>query len=262
MSRLLPISMVLLILSGVACNRPDRPDRSALPILAGASDLGLVLPQVLRRFATEEGELVALNLGSSGNLATQMLQGAPYEIFMSADEDFVFRLLDAGIVEDSGVVYGIGRIVIFVPRSSALEPRGDLTVLREMMPQISTFAVANWEHAPYGRAAREALMSAGVWELVQPKVVQGENIAQTAQFVTSGSADAGIIALSLAMGSPLRGAGRYALIPDSLHTPLVQRMVLASDASPAARRFYEYLQQPAAREIMQKYGFMLPDERQ
>ncbi|MCY1507396.1 Molybdate-binding protein ModA [compost metagenome] len=179
---------------------------------------------------------------------------------MSADEDFVFRLADAGKTVDRGRLYAVGRIGVLVPHGSSLKADGELKDLSAALKdgRLQKFAIANPEHAPYGARAKEALQHAGLWELVQPKLVLGENISQTAQFATSGSTQGGIIALSLAKAPSVAKLGEFALIPEAWHQPLKQRMVLIKNAPPAARAFYDYIATPAAQEIMVRYGFAMP----
>jgi molybdate transport system substrate-binding protein len=238
-----------------ATGGPDRP-----PVIAAASDLQFAMTDIAARFEADTGRKLALNFGSSGNFTRQIEQGAPFELFMSADEGFVFRLAAARLTRDRGVLYAMGRIALYVPKGSplALDPR--LAGLRDGWDHVRKLAIANPEHAPYGRAAREALQSLGLWDLAKPRLVLGENIAQTAQFVATGSAEAGIIALSLALAPDLARAGNHVALPESLHTPLRQRMVLTTRAGDTAAMFYRYLQQPAARDILKKYGFGLPGE--
>ncbi len=149
------------------------------------------------------------------------------------------------------------------PTGSDLKVDGELKGLGQALRagKITRFAIANPEHAPYGKRAEEALRHAKLWDLLQPKLVLGENISQAAQFATSGSAQGGIIALSLAKAPQMADLGRYALIPESWHQPLRQRMVLLKGADAATEAFYNYMQQPAARAIMRRYGFALPTER-
>ncbi len=230
------------------------------PIVAAASDLKFAITEIAARFEAETGRPVALNFGSSGNFARQIQQGAPFEVFLSADEDFVFRLADAGLTRDRGDLYAIGRIVLYAPKGSDLALDPQLKGLRAGWTQVRKFAIANPEHAPYGRAAEEALRKLNLWEMVRPRLVLGENIAQTAQFVTTRSAQAGIIALSLALAPELARQGDHVLLPETLHNPLRQRMVLTARAGDTATAFYEYLKQAQARTILKKYGFVLPGE--
>lgn len=247
------------LIAGLAIFAPSLA-QNKLPIIAAASDLKFALTEIAARFEADTGRKVALNFGSSGNFARQIHQGAPFELFMSADEDFVFRLADAGLTRDRGDLYAIGRIVLYAPKGSKLKLDPELKGLQDGWSDVRKFAIANPEHAPYGRAAQEALRSLKLWEFVQSKLVLGENIAQTAQFVTTRSAEAGIIALSLALAPELSRQGDHVLLPETLHNPLRQRMVLTRSAGETATMFYEYLQQPPARAILKKYGFVLPGE--
>jgi molybdate transport system substrate-binding protein len=234
----------------------------AVPTVAAASDLKFALEEVAARFERERGHRLRLVFGSSGNFTTQILQGAPFHLFMSADEGYVYRLADAGKTVDRGRAYAIGRIGIIVPASSPLKADGELKDLAAALDdgRLQKFAIANPEHAPYGARAREALRHAGLWDAIQGKLVMGENISQTAQFATSASTQGGIIALSLALAPPVARLGTFQLIPESWHEPLKQRMVLIKDAPPAMVAFYEYLAMPAAQEIMSRYGFAMPSE--
>jgi molybdate transport system substrate-binding protein len=230
------------------------------PTVAAASDLQFALEAIAKAFTAETGERVTLVFGSSGNLARQAMNGAPFDVFLSADESFVDMLAAESYARDRGTLYGIGRVVLFAPRGSPLAVDEQMDGLRALLArgQGFRFAVANPEHAPYGRAAEAALRARGLWDALQPALVLGENISQTAQFATSGAVG-GILAYSLVLGPALKDRGTYALIPESLHPPLRQRMVLLKRAGPAAQRFYDYLQGPGARALFKQYGFALPD---
>lgn len=235
---------------------------AAAPLVAAASDLQFALEEVARAFAAETGEAVRLSFGSSGNFARQIEQGSPAEVFLSADEGFVFRLADAGLTRDRGELYAIGRVVLLAPPGSPLRAEGGLDALREALDagRIARFAIANPEHAPYGRAAEEALRATGLWERVRPRLVLGENVSQAAQFALAGGSQGGIVAYSLVLAPAMQGRGTHVLLPDGLHQPLRQRMVLTRRAGPVAERFYAYVQGPASREVMRRYGFALPGE--
>jgi len=233
-----------------------------VPTVAAASDLKFAIEEVAARFEKETGTKLRLVFGSSGNFKAQILQDAPFHLFMSADESFVHQLADVGKTEDRGRAYAVGRIGIMVPPGSPLKADGEFKDLAAALKdgRLQKFAIANPEHAPYGLRAKEALQHAGLWDAIQGKLVLGENISQTAQFATSGSAQGGVIAYSLALAPAMKNLGSFALIPESWHQPLKQRMVLVKGAPPAARAFYQYLSTPGAQEIMVRYGFAMPKD--
>ena len=234
----------------------------AVPTVAAAADLKFALEEIAAKFRADIKQDIKLTFGSSGNFTSQLMQGAPFEIFLSADEGFVFRLADAGKTVDRGTLYAEGRIVLFAPKGSSLKPDANFADLRAALKdgRIQRFAIANPEHAPYGRAAEQALKGQGLWEAVAPKLVLGENVSQAAQFASSGSAQGGIFAYSLAISPEVSSLGSYALIPADWHAPLRQRMVLMKTAGEIAKSFYTYVQSPATRAIFRKYGFVLPGE--
>ncbi len=233
-----------------------------VPTVAAASDLQFALEDIAARFRADTKLDVKLVFGSSGNFYRQIEQGAPFQLFMSADEGFIFKLADLGRVEDRGALYAVGRIVLFAPHQSSFKPDAQFKGLKSALTndRIKRFAIANPEHAPYGRAAEQTLRKLGLWSSLQPKLVLGENVSQAAQFATSGSADGGIFAFSLALSPAVSKLGSYVLIPAETHDPLRQRMALVKGANISARTFYNYLQQSGGREIFKRYGFVLPSE--
>ena len=228
-----------------------------IPTVAAASDLKFALEELAARFTRETGRKLRLSFGSSGNFARQIEQGAPFQLFLSADEDMVFRLADKGLTVDRGALYAVGRIVLIVPRGSPLKADGELRDLAAALAdgRLKRFAIANPDHAPYGKRAEEALRHAGLWDAIRPRLVLGENVSQAAQFATSGSTQGGIVAQSLALSPQVAKNASFALIPADWHQPLRQRMVLIAGAGETARAFHAWLQQPAAREVMARYGF-------
>jgi molybdate transport system substrate-binding protein len=232
------------------------------PSVAAASDLKFALEDLTQLFKAETGKDIKLTFGSSGNFSRQIQQGAPFEIFLSADEGFVFQLADAGKTIDRGTLYAEGRIVLFAPNGSPLKPDASFKNLRAALAggRIQHFAIANPEHAPYGRAAEQALKGQGLWDAIKSKLVLGENVSQAAQFASEGSAQGGIFAYSLALAPAFSDRGTFALIPSDWHAPLRQRMVLMKNANETARTFYRFIQSPAARVVFRKYGFVLPGE--
>jgi molybdate transport system substrate-binding protein len=239
---------------GVAAGQPR------VPTIAAASDLNFALTEISAAFSRDGGERVELVFGSSGTLARQVRDGAPFELFLSADEAFVAELASAGATRDSGTLYAVGRIVLFAPTGSPMIPSAGLEGVRRLLAagRVTRFAIANPAHAPYGRAAEAALRKAGLWADLQPRLVLGDNVSQAARFATTGNAVGGIIAYSLALAPNVKSKGACFLIPDTEHPPLRQRMVLLKRAGPVAERFYRYLQTPASRAILERYGFALP----
>ena len=231
--------------------------------VAAASNMQFALEEIAARFQKDTGHTPRLVFGSSGNLYRQISQGAPFQLFLSADEAYVEQLATAGKTLDEGVLYGLGRIALMAPKGSTLTAAGELEGLQAALAagRIEKFAIANPEHAPDGRAAEQALRHAGLWDALQGKLVLGENIAQAAQFATSGNAQGGIVAYSLALAPGVAERGDFVLIPSAWHQPLRQRMVLLKGANVSAQAFYQYLQQPAARAIMSKYGFDMPEQK-
>jgi molybdate transport system substrate-binding protein len=229
----------------------------APPLVAAASDLKFALDEAAAAFKQQTGQSLRLSYGSSGNFYRQIVQGAPFQFFLSADEDFVFQLAEQGLTPDRGQLYGTGRLALFVPTDSTLKPDATLNDLRLALGdgRLRKFAIANPAHAPYGRAAKQALQSAGLWTAIAPKLVLGENVSQAAQFAVSGSTEGGIFAYSLALAPSFAQAGTAVLIPAAMHSPLRQRMVLTHKAGPVAREFYAFLQTAAGRSIFERYGF-------
>jgi molybdate transport system substrate-binding protein len=240
-----------------------------VPAIAAAADLKFALTEIAQAFQKDTGRRLKLSFGSSGNFAQQIEQGAPFELFLAADEQYIFRLADAGIAADRGTLYAVGRIVLFAPHGSSLKADAlaadPLADLRAALAdgRLRRFAIANPDHAPYGRAARAALQHAGLWAALQLKLVLGENASQATQFAAAGSSQGGIVPLSLSKAPEIARLGSFAPIPAEWHAaePLRQRMALTKQAGASARAFHAYLQQPAARAILARHGFALPAER-
>lgn len=232
------------------------------PVVAAAADLQFALVEVAEAFKKETGKTVKLTFGSSGNFARQIRQNAPFQVFFSANEDFVKDLARDGFMRDAGELYAVGRIVLVVPKGSPLKPDGTLADLKAALAdgRVKKFAIANPEHAPYGARAEEALKTAGLWDAIKPKLVFGENVSQAAQFATSADAQGGIIAYSLALSPKVSALGGYELIPIEMHKPLRQAMGLVKAAGATAIAFYDFAKSAAARKIFRHYGFVLPGE--
>lgn len=227
--------------------------------VAAAADLKFAMDEIVTAFeSAHAGDRIEVVYGSSGKFHTQIQQGAPYDLFFSADIDLARQLAANGFAASGVERYAIGRLVLW----SATLDATRMTLATLLDPAITRVAIANPQHAPYGRRAEEALRASGLWEKVEPKLVFGENIAQAAQFVESGSAQVGILALSLAIAPQLAARGGYSLVPDALHTPLDQGFVLTrrSAGNPLARRFADFVRGAAGRAAMARYGFGLPGE--
>jgi molybdate transport system substrate-binding protein len=228
--------------------------------VAAASDLQFALTDIVAAFKAKTGRDVRLSFGSSGNFRRQIADGAPFDVFLSADASYADALVAEHRTQGDGVVYAIGRIALFVPNGSPIEAdpqlRGVAAALRA--GTLRKFAIANPEHAPYGRAARDVLERKGLWNAIEPHLVLGENVSQAAQFAVNGGADAGIVAWSLLRAPGVASRGKAVVLPASEHAPLVQKMVLLARAGDTARAFYGFVQTPAAREILGRYGFEAP----
>lgn len=227
--------------------------------IAAAADLKFAMDEIVAAFkTTNPSDEFNVVYGSSGKFRTQIRQGAPYDLYFSADINFARELAKDGFSASEVNAYAFGRIVLW--RASMDASKLSLASLADK--NISRIAIANPQHAPYGKRAEEALRAAGMWERVEPKLVYGENIAHTAQFVQTGNAQVGIIALALAVNPELASKGGYWLIPDKLHEPLEQGYIVTkrAEGSVLAKRFAEYMGSKAARTVMSKYGFVLPSE--
>lgn len=228
--------------------------------VAAASDLSFALEEIAAAFARETGHETRLTFGSSGNLARQIREGAPFDLFLSADESYVALLEKAGRTDGAGTPYAIGRIVVFAPAGSPVGVDAELAGVRSALAagRLKRLAIANPDHAPYGRAAREALEHAGAWALARPRLALGENVSQAAQFALTGSVDAAIIAYSLVLTPAFRDKGTHELLPEHMHAPLRQRMVLLKGAGAAARELYVFIGSAKARPVLERYGFGIP----
>jgi molybdate transport system substrate-binding protein len=227
--------------------------------IAAASDLNFAFKDLVAEFEKKTGERIKLTLGSSGNFYSQIENGAPFDLYFSADIRYPQKLIEGGhAVADSLYKYAVGRIVLWVSAGSAVPIDKGLESLS--VPSVRKIAIANPKHAPYGRAAVAALEHFKLYEATKSKLVMGENISQAAQFVESGASDAGIIALSLAMAPTMKAAGRYWEIPADAHPPIEQGAVIVkrSTNQDKAREFLRFLQGNEGQEIMRRYGFALP----
>ena len=242
-------------LGGPAGEAAQRP-----PTIAAATSLNLALTEIAERFAHDEGARVQVVFGASGTLTRQIRDGAPFEMFLAADEEFPRQLSDAGLTRDPGTVYAVGRLALFAPTGSPLTVDPQLEGLSQLLKArgVTRFAIANPDVAPYGRAAEAVLKKHGLLEAIRSALVLGDTVAQAVQFATTGNAVGGLVAYSLVIAPEVASRGRYVLVPAADHPPLHQRMVLMAQASATAERFYRYVQGPAARAIFTKYGFGVP----
>jgi molybdate transport system substrate-binding protein len=241
-------------LSGVAAGQELR--------VAAAADLQFVFQQVSARFQKETGHAVQLTFGSSGNFFSQIQNGAPFDMFFSADVDYPAKLEAAGLVEPGSLShYAAGRIVLWVRKDSPIDVKKGLQALTDS--RVRKISIANPEHAPYGRAAVAALQHERLYDKVRDRFVLGENISQAAAFVESGNADIGILALSLAVAPPLKTEGIYYEIPTSFYPAIDQAAVIlkSSKQKDVARQFLDFLKRPEIAEFMRSNGLNVPDSK-
>lgn len=240
------------IISGAAAQR------SKQVTVAAASDMSFALKEIAAKYEKQSGVQVRLIFGSSGNLYQQIRNGSPVDLFLSADEELPARLVQEGLAEKASLrQYAIGSLVIWVTADSKFDvERVAERVLVD--PDAKRIAIANPQHAPYGRAAEAALRSWKLWDSIRPKLVLGENVAQAAQFVQSGNADVALLPLSLALSDQMKG-GKYWRVPGSLHPPIQQALVVVNGRNQAeARSLAKFLFSPPALETLSRYGFKLP----
>jgi len=234
---------------------------SAQIIVAAAADLNAALTEIAADYEKSGGGTVRLSFGSSGNLFNQIQNGAPFDVFFSADLDYPEKLIEAGLAEKASLYpYAVGQLVLWVTASSSLDLHRGMNILLD--PSVKKISLANPEHAPYGRAAVAALRHFGLYEKVSDRFVFGENVSQAAQFVESGNAQAGFVALSHAMAPGMREKGRYWIIPSDAYPALQQAAVILSHSSKKAEAaaFLQYIQEPEAIGVLRHYGFSVPEE--
>lgn len=250
------VIVAALALGAAACSpRPASPTKQPASLVVGAAaDLQFAFEEIDPLFERETGAKVEFTFGSSGNLARQIENGAPIDVFASADEAYVSELeAKRLILENTRRLYALGRLALIVNRAAGLELRRLEELLSSRVKHVS---IANPDHAPYGRAARQALEKAGIWGQLQPKVVYGENVRQALQFVQTGNSEAGIVALSVASVPEVT----YTLVDQSLYSPLRQEMaaIRGTKQEATARQFISFVNGPQGAPIMKKYGFTPP----
>jgi molybdate transport system substrate-binding protein len=231
-------------------------------VVAAAADLQFAMPEVVQQYEKQTGQRVRVTFGSSGNFASQIQNGAPFDIFFSADLSYPKQLDAAGLIEPGSIYhYADGKIVLWTLKRSGIDISSGLSILSD--PKIHKIAMANPEHAPYGRAAIAALKHKNLYERVQNKIVLAENISQAAQFVDAGSAEVGIVALALVVAPTVRDRGTYFVIPESEYPPIEQVCAILKSSlhKQAAKQFLEFSKTPAMVTLLHQFGFEVPKNK-
>ena len=244
---------------GDAARPLDKVTSCGAVTIAAASDLSYAMNEIAANFENTTGCPVRVSVGSSGNFLSQIENGAPFDIFFSADIEYPKKLEGEGLAApESTYLYAIGKIVLWTTKDSRADVNQGLGALRD--PAVKRIAIANPRHAPYGRAAEQALRRSGIYEAVKDRLVFGENISQAAEFVESGNADAGILALSLVLSPTLKDKGRAWTIPENLYIPIQQGAVILRGAPNArgAKQFLDFIKTPPIAALLERYGFSLP----
>jgi molybdate transport system substrate-binding protein len=254
--------VILVCVRAFAAGEDVKKSPPAMLAIAAAADLRFALDDLVKDFENKSpATKINVTYGSSGNFFAQFQNGAPFDLFFSADIDYPRKLAEKGLGADDVFPYAIGCIVVWVPKDSpvAVDKLGIKALLE---PSIRKIAVANPEHAPYGRAAVAALKALNVYDQIVSRLVYGENIAQTAQFVQSGAADVGILALSLAVAPQMRDAGRFWTVPLDAYPQMEQGGIILKAAKnlETARAFRDFVLGDHGREVLSSYGFHLPEK--
>lgn len=231
------------------------------PLIAVAANFSPAMEEIVRQFTISTGLKVRLTSGASGTLVRQIEQGAPFELFLSADEDYVLKLYTEKLTPDSGRNYAIGNLVLYIPYGSHLDKMQDIEkILRHLISENDyRIAMANPELAPYGTAARQVISRFANLHMLQQRIILGENVGQTAQFALTGSVDAAFLPYSLAITNIMQEKGYFELIPNEWYKPVYQRMVLLNNAGAAAQALYKYINSDAAKIVISKYGYTSPE---
>lgn len=228
--------------------------------VAVASNLKPAFEEIIKGFKQTHPQALNMRIvyGSSGNLASQMKHGAPYDLFISADESYPLRLVEAGLTRDRGVIYAIGHLALITNTAAGLTLSSDPERIKTLMKSAQKIAIANPDLAPYGRASVQYLKAMKLWDDLQDRLIFAENISIATVYVSTGAVKVGITALSLAKSSDLSTTIRYIALPDDLYAPIQQRMVLKRNPPPSAVALYDYLQSAAAKQILVNNGYSIP----
>jgi len=225
--------------------------------VAAAANLNGVLDELVLQYTKQGTQQIKVVYGSSGHFFQQLTQGAKYDIFLSANQDYVDRLVSQGYSNDAGVVYARGRLVVLISNKSKIRPTPDFVDLKQAVldGRLSKFAIANPALAPYGAAAVQTLEQLGLTKMFQPLLVMGGDVGQTMLFIHSEAAQAGMVPWSMVKQSKTIQEESYFLIPEKLHQPILQKMILFKQSNPSAKGFYDYLRSAQAKQIWRQYGY-------
>lgn len=251
------MKLTILILVFLCTCKPAKAED--IPLVAVAANMMHVMTDVREQYIKERGSGdINLVFGSSGNFARQIVQGAPFEMFLSANRKYVNFLIHNGVEPTDYREFALGRIGYFIPNGSALSGDNSLEKISKSLVNgnFRRIAIANPEYAPYGVAAKQALQTSGLWVIEKEKLLLGENIAQAVQFTLSGSVDIGIIPFSYAVLPEIREKGRFFLIPENWHEPIIEYLVLLQKPGTTSKAFYQYLLSGKATPILKKYGYV------
>jgi molybdate transport system substrate-binding protein len=257
--RSLAAALILVSIAGLSARGQEEAaplDEHATLTVAAAADLIPAFEEIGERFEAETGVAVDFTFGSTGQLTQQIIAGAPVDVFAAANEAYIDQLDEQGLIlPETKALYGQGRIVLW----TLPDANPEITEISQLAdPEIGRIAIANPDHAPYGVAAREAMQTAGIWERVQEKLVMGENISDTLRLAQTGNVDVAIVALSLSLVSD----GEWTLVDAAMHEPIDQALAVIADTAhePEARAFAAFVNSDTGRDVMRRYGFVLPGE--
>jgi molybdate transport system substrate-binding protein len=251
------LALCAIIVLGASAVAPRADDG---PAIAAAASLRYALDQIAADFEKKTGTKVRITYGATGNLVQQIEKGAPFQVLLAADDESVKKLAGENLTDGAPVIFAQGQLSIVAAKGSPVAVDSDLKGLSEALAagKVKHFAIANPDVAPYGRAAREALKKAGLWDKIQPLIVQGENVGQAAQFTTTGAAEAGMIAHSLALSTEMAPKITAAVVPESWHEPIDHGMAVIKGAGEPAHAFAKYVQDKEARAVFEHDGFVMP----